>query len=110
MCGIGVGDVTHGRAATLIILLIQGILHITPKFHAQREKELPSEMESAELPFILKQGERIDSCPSKEIDENGKVIYTVTIALPQEQDMSVKSLWEGLKDWVYNRHSVCCIA
>lgn len=94
---IGAGMYWIGGAATLIILLIQVVLHITPKFHAQREEELPSEMESTELPLILKRGELIDIRRTEETDENGKAIYTVTIALPQEQGGFAKSLCEELK-------------
>lgn len=84
---IGSGMYWIGGAATLIILLIQIILHMTPKLHVSHNKDLqPEEANSMESFMRLKQGELIDICRSEKTDKDGKTIYTVTIALPQEQD------------------------
>lgn len=96
---IGAGMYWIGGAATLIILLIQIVLHMTPRLHVrQGEDEVqPETAEPAELSMVLKQGEIVDICRTKEKDEDGKLIYAVKIALPQGQDIIAKSLQEEMK-------------
>lgn len=83
---IGSGMYWIGGAATLIILLIQIVLHMTPKIHAHSENSRLSSEPSSNPLTAIRQGELIDICPTGETDENGKAIYTVTIALPQENN------------------------
>ncbi len=90
---IGAGLYLIGGAATLIILLIQVVLHMTPKLHMNQEQSEEKNVNSANPLAAIRQGELIDICDTGEMDENGKAIYSVTIALPQEQTntLSVKA-------------------
>lgn len=82
---IGAGMYLIGGAATLIILLIQVVLHLTPRLRAHQEVSEAKNKVSANPLTAIRQGELIDICDTGETDENGKAIYSVTIALPQEQ-------------------------
>lgn len=88
---IGAGMYFIGGAATLIILLIQVVLHLTPKLriHQENLKEKNETSASPNSLTVIRQGELIDICDTGKTDENGKVIYSVTIALPQEQSDSL---------------------
>lgn len=96
---IGAGMYWIGGSATLIILLIQIVLHMTPRLHVWHGgDEVQSEIaKPAELPMMLKQGELVDICRTKEKDKAGKAIYAVKIALPQGQDIIAKSLQEEME-------------
>lgn len=80
---IGAGMYLIGGAATLIILLIQVILHITPKIHINCRK---TEIKNKENSTNVIQGDMIDISPSGETDENGKKIYKITIAVASDTD------------------------
>lgn len=84
---IGAGMYLIGGAATLIILLIQIVLHMSPRLlHIHQDDLQPKQQKPAEPPAVLTQGELIDIRATGETDENGKAIYTVTIALPEGQE------------------------
>lgn len=86
---IGSGMYWIGGAATLIILLIQIVLHMTPKIHTHSENSRLSSKPSSNPLTAIRQGELIDIRPTGETDENGRAIYTVTIALPQENNSTL---------------------
>lgn len=77
---IGAGMYLIGGAATLIILLIQVILHITPKLRRHCNKTQVNK-NSADIIH----GDVIDVAGSGETDENGKKIYKITIAVSQDE-------------------------
>ncbi|MGN0149516.1 MAG: MgtC/SapB family protein [Clostridia bacterium] len=85
---IGAGLYWIGGAATLIILLIQIVLHITPKLHIQHNYRLHRKC-TDNLP-VIKQAELINIYPTEETDEDGRVIYKATIAFSHEQE----ELWQ----------------
>lgn len=86
---IGSGMYLIGAAATLIILLIQVVLHMTPKLHSHRAGFKEKQINPSEQTSVLTQGELIDVRPTGETDENGKAIYIVTLSIPQEHKNSV---------------------
>lgn len=82
---IGAGMYITGGAATVIILLIQIILHLTPKHHAQvlyaEENKLnimPSAGNLAEVSF------------SDESDGEGNIVYTVRFKTSEDNKKSVE--------------------
>ncbi len=80
---IGAGMYLIGGAATLIVLFIQVILHITPKLHLNGRK---TEIKNKENPANVIQGEMIDISESGEVDKNGKKIYKITIAVTSDTE------------------------
>lgn len=94
---IGAGLYWIGGAATLIILLIQIALHMTPKHFLHHEDDLQDDLQDdcakpSNTALELKQGELVDIKRLDKPDENGKVLYTITISVPQEQDSTISSL------------------
>ncbi len=78
---IGAGMYIVGGTATLIILFIQIILHMTPKLFAAQNKKEDKKMADSSLDSLL-HGEIIDICPLEMVYNNDKTVYTITIALP----------------------------
>lgn len=81
---IGAGMYWIGGAATLVILLIQIILHITPNLHLHHSDKIHSDYTNTEA-LPVKQAKLINIYPSDETDENGRIIYKATIIFPQEE-------------------------
>lgn len=77
---IGAGMYWIGGAATLIILFIQIILHMTPKLFIHRDKHNAKQINDNDINSLV-HGEIVDVSPmEKECD--GKSLYTITVALP----------------------------
>lgn len=87
---IGAGLYCIGGVATLIILMVQIVLHITPKLHIHHDDELQSleNNGSEKTTSIFRQGKLLDCQPSGEVDEYGNAIYTISISIPQEQEVA----------------------
>lgn len=87
---IGAGLYCIGGAATLIILMVQIVLHITPKLHIHHDDELQSleNNGSEKTTSIFRQGILLDCQSSGEVDEYGNAIYTISISIPQEQEVA----------------------
>lgn len=71
---IGAGMYWIGGAAAVLILLIQIILHMTPRFRVHHADD-------AEPTMILKHGEVIDIVRTEETDDTGRAVYTLKVAV-----------------------------
>ncbi len=77
---IGAGMYWIGGAATLIILCIQIILHMTPKLLIHRDKNKVQQKNDSDINSLV-HGEIVGIRPlEKECD--GKLLYTIIVALP----------------------------